>query len=69
MAYTDGEFSTQVPDTANKLAVMNLPAFLTDDQVLELSRRRRVEAFVLVRDSDAAESRVSQPILRTTDKF
>jgi len=47
-AYTDGEFSTEVPDTANKLAVMNLPAFLTDDQVLELLKAfGELKAFVL----------------------
>ncbi|KAJ9607098.1 hypothetical protein H2200_008170 [Cladophialophora chaetospira] len=57
-AYTEGEFSTEVPDTANKLAVTNLPVFLTDDQVLELLKAfGELKAFVLVRDSDAAESR------------
>ncbi|KIW73804.1 hypothetical protein PV04_01894 [Phialophora macrospora] len=57
-AYTDGELSTEVPDTANKLAVTNLPPFLTDDQVLELLKAfGELRAFVLVRDNDAQESR------------
>lgn len=59
-AYTDGDISTEVPDTANKLAVTNLPVFLTDDQVIELLKAfGELRAFVLVRDSDAQESRVS----------
>jgi splicing factor U2AF 65 kDa subunit len=59
-AYTDGEVSSEVPDTANKLAVTNLPPFLTDDQVLELLKAfGDLKAFVLVRDSDSPESRVS----------
>jgi splicing factor U2AF 65 kDa subunit len=58
-AYTEGEYSTEVPDTANKLAVTNLPPFLTDDQVIELLKAfGDLKAFVLVRDSDATESRV-----------
>jgi splicing factor U2AF subunit len=66
-AYTDGELSTEVPDTANKLAVTNLPPFLTDDQVLELLKAfGELRAFVLVRDNDAQESRVSPPITGRT---
>ncbi|KIV80234.1 hypothetical protein PV11_07748 [Exophiala sideris] len=57
-AYTEGEISTEVPDTANKLAITNLPPFLTDDQVLELLKAfGELKAFVLVRDADATESR------------
>jgi splicing factor U2AF subunit len=59
-AYTEGEISSEVPDTANKLAITSLPPFLTDDQVLELLKAfGDLKAFVLVRDSDAQESRVS----------
>ena len=62
-AYTEGEVSSEVPDTANKLAVTNLPPFLTDDQVLELLKAfGELKAFTLVRDSDAQESRVSQSV-------
>ncbi|KAI1611627.1 U2AF domain-containing protein kinase 1 [Exophiala viscosa] len=57
-AYTEGEISSEVPDTANKLAITNLPPFLTDDQVLELLKAfGELKAFVLVRDADAPESR------------
>ena len=58
-AYTEGEVSTEVPDTANKVSITNLPTYLTDDQVVELLKSfGEVKAFVLVRDSDAQESRV-----------
>ncbi|KAK5205642.1 hypothetical protein LTR47_007628 [Exophiala xenobiotica] len=57
-AYTEGEISSEVPDTANKLSITNLPPFLTDDQVLELLKAfGELKAFVLVRDADAPESR------------
>ncbi|KIW15753.1 hypothetical protein PV08_05803 [Exophiala spinifera] len=57
-AYTEGEVSSEVPDTSNKLAITNLPPFLTDDQVLELLKAfGDLKAFVLVRDVDAPESR------------
>lgn len=59
-AYTEGEISSEVPDTSNKLSITNLPPFLTDDQVLELLKAfGELKAFVLVRDADAPESRVS----------
>jgi splicing factor U2AF subunit len=59
-AYTEGEISTEVPDTANKIAITNLPPYLTDDQVVELLKSfGDLKAFVLVRDNDAPESRVS----------
>lgn len=62
-AYTDGEVSTEVPDTANKLAITNLPLFLTDDQVIELLKAfGDLRAFVLVRDRDAEESRVCSQV-------
>lgn len=58
-AYTEGEVSTEVPDTSNKLAITNLPPFLTDDQVIELLKAfGELRAFVLVRDNDAQDSRV-----------
>ncbi|KAL2424905.1 Splicing factor U2AF 59 kDa subunit [Exophiala dermatitidis] len=56
--YAEGEISPEVPDTANKLAVTNLPPFLTDDQVIELLKAfGEVKAFVLVREPDSQESR------------
>ncbi|EXJ89212.1 hypothetical protein A1O3_02278 [Capronia epimyces CBS 606.96] len=57
-AYTEGEISSEVPDTANKLAVTNLPPFLTDDQVIELLKAfGELKAFVLAREPDTQESR------------
>ena len=59
-AYSQGEISTEVPDTANKISITNLPQYLTDDQVIELLKSfGELKAFVLVRDNDAQESRVS----------
>lgn len=58
-AYTAGDVSTEVPDTANKISITNLPSYLTDEQVIELLKSfGELRAFVLVRDSDAHESRV-----------
>lgn len=58
-AYSQGEISTEVPDTANKISITNLPQYLTDDQVIELLKSfGELKAFVLVRDNDAQESRV-----------
>jgi splicing factor U2AF subunit len=58
-AYTEGEISTEVPDTAHKLAITDLPPFLTEDQVVELLKAfGELRAFVLVKDADAEESRV-----------
>lgn len=60
-AYTEGEISSEVPDTANKLAITSLPPFLTDDQVIELLKAfGELKAFVLVREPDSQESRVSR---------
>lgn len=59
-AYTQGEISTEVPDTANKISITDLPLYLTDDQVIQLLKSfGELKAFVLVRDNDAEESRVS----------
>ena len=60
-AYTAGEMSTEVPDTANKICVANLPAYLTDEQVIELLKSfGDMRAFVMVRDNGTGESRVSR---------
>ena len=59
-AYTEGEYSTEVPDTANKICVSNLPGYLTDEQVVELLKSfGDLKAFVMVRDNGTGESRVS----------
>jgi len=58
-AYTAGNVSTDVPDTANKISITNLPSYLTDDQVMDLLKSfGELKAFVLVRDNDTQESRV-----------
>lgn len=57
--YQEG-VSTEVPDTANKLCVSNIPPDLTDDQVSQLlAAFGELKAFVLLRDNGMEESRVS----------
>ncbi|RMZ82058.1 hypothetical protein DV737_g2165, partial [Chaetothyriales sp. CBS 132003] len=59
-AYTGGEgdVSTEVPDSANKICVSNLPTYLTDDQVIELLKSfGDLRAFAMVRDTSTGESR------------
>ena len=59
-AYTEGEVSTEVPDTANKVCVSSIPSYLTDEQVVELLKSfGDLKAFVMVRDNGTGESRVS----------
>lgn len=64
-AYTPGEVSTVVPDTANKISITNLPTYLTDEQVIELLKSfGDLKAFVLVKEPDSPESRVRPVFLR-----
>ena len=57
-AYQDGVLSTEVPDTANKICVSNIPIYLTDAQVTELlGTFGELKAFVLVVDNGTGESR------------
>ncbi|RMD41655.1 hypothetical protein DV735_g3500, partial [Chaetothyriales sp. CBS 134920] len=59
-AYTarEGELSSEVPDSANKICVSNLPTYLTDEQVVELLKSfGDLRAFAMVRDSSTGESR------------
>ncbi|EQL03156.1 U2 snRNP auxilliary factor, large subunit, splicing factor [Ophiocordyceps sinensis CO18] len=50
--------SNHVPDTVHKLCVSNIPAFLTEDQVIELlAAFGKPKAFVLVKDQSTDESR------------
>lgn len=52
--------SNIVPDTINKLVVSNIPAFLTEDQVIELlAAFGKPKSFILVKDRSTEESRVS----------
>jgi splicing factor U2AF subunit len=58
--YQEGIVSSEVPDTANKIRVSNIPLYLTDDQVTELLVSfGDLKSFVLVRDNGTGESRVS----------
>ncbi|KAI6783763.1 Splicing factor U2AF 50 kDa subunit-like protein [Emericellopsis cladophorae] len=50
--------SSVVPDSANKLSITNIPAYLTEEQVSELvASFGRPKAFVLVKDKATEESR------------
>ena len=58
--YQQGEISSVVPDTPNKISITNLLPNLVDDQVTELLIAfGTLKAFVLVKDSSTEESRVS----------
>ena len=57
-APANGEVSTTVPDSANKLSITNVLTGLDDDQVKELvSTFGALRAFVLVKDQATGESR------------
>ena len=54
----DGIVSSEVPDTANKVCVSNIPLYLTEEQVTELlTSFGPLKAFVLVKDRGTEESR------------
>lgn len=56
--YTPGEMSTVVPDSANKVCVANIPAYLTEEQIIELLNSfGDLRAFSLVKDNGTGESR------------
>jgi splicing factor U2AF subunit len=58
--YQEGIVSSEVPDTANKIRVSNIPLYLTDGQVKELLVSfGDLKSFILVRDNGTGESRVS----------
>lgn len=60
--YSEGEISTIVPDTPNKVAITNLLPNLSDDQVIELLVAfGQLRAFVLLKDQSTEESRVRYP--------
>ena len=62
--YVEGVISSEVPDTANKIRVSNIPPYLTDDQVQELLVSfGDLKSFILVRDNGTQESRVSTECL------
>ena len=54
----EGVVSSEVPDTANKVCVSNIPLYLTEEQVTELlTSFGPLKAFVLVQDRGTEESR------------
>ena len=54
----DGIVSSEVPDTANKVCVSNIPLYLTEEQVTELlTSFGPLKAFALVKDRGTEESR------------
>jgi splicing factor U2AF 65 kDa subunit len=56
--YTPGNLSSVVPDSANKVAVSNIPPYLTEDQIVELLKSfGELRAFTLVKDNGTGESR------------
>ncbi len=59
--YVPGVVSGMVIDTPNKLSVADIPTYLTDEQVTELLVSfGELKAFVLVKDRETEESRVSR---------
>ena len=57
----EGEVSTSVADTQNKISITNIMPSLTDDHVKELlSSFGALKSFVLVKDRSTEESRVSK---------
>lgn len=58
--YTNGVMSNVVKDSPNKLAITNVPAYLNEEQLLELiSTFGGLKSFVLVKDATTEQSRVS----------
>jgi splicing factor U2AF 65 kDa subunit len=56
--YTPGDMSTEVPDSANKICISNIPGYLLDDQVIELlTSFGELRAFTMVKDNGTGESR------------
>jgi len=58
--YMDGVVASVVKDTANKISITQIPAYLTEEQVTELaSAFGDIKAFVLVKDTGTEQSRAS----------
>lgn len=58
VAHDPDVVSSYVPDTLNKLCIRNIPAYLTEDQVIELlTAFGKPKAFILVKDRTTEESR------------
>lgn len=58
--YQEGVLSNVVKDSANKISIVHIPTYLTDDQVVELlASFGELKAFILVKDTGTEQSRVS----------
>lgn len=56
--FQEGVVSSEVPDTANKVCVSNIPLYLSEEQVTELvTSFGPLKSFVLVKDRGTEESR------------
>lgn len=56
--FQEGVVSSEVPDTANKVCISNIPLYLTEEQVTELlTSFGPLKSFVLVKDRGTEESR------------
>lgn len=60
--FMEGVLSSTVKDTANKISITHIPAYLTDEQVTELlTSFGELKAFILVKDTGTEQSRVRFP--------
>lgn len=58
--YQEGVVSSEVPDSPNKICVSNIPPFIQEEPVtMLLVSFGELKSFVLVKDSETEESRVS----------
>lgn len=56
----EGGISSIVKDSPNKISVASIPIYLSDDQVLELLKSfGELKSFILVKETDTEQSRVS----------
>lgn len=61
----NGQISSDVLDTENKISITRIPPALDDEEVKELLQAfGELKAFIVVRDRSSGESRVSLSILR-----
>lgn len=60
--YQEGILLSEVPDSPNKICVANIPHYILEEPVTMLLRSfGELKSFVLVKDSETEESRVSTP--------
>lgn len=60
----EGEISSTVKDSPNKISITKIPVYLNDEQVIELLQSFGIlKAFTLVKETDTEQSRVSYRLL------